>query len=152
MPKFLSLLHFQPPFSYYCWQTTQRCCTQVSPQSWKTWLLQGHSKHWVGSAGFLCCVPGEAASCVEATGSKIHWKVFGTSIEGLVRSGYLLYRIPISFHFFLKGSHCSNVVPNNMHEKLLNYIENIQDDKEKNSFLCVPGTKDSRSSSAGAKS
>lgn len=82
MPKFLSLLPFQPPFSYYCWQTTQRCCTQVSPQSCKTWLLQGHSKHWVGSAGFLCCVPGEAASCVEATGSKIHWKVFGTSIEG----------------------------------------------------------------------
>lgn len=24
MPKFISLLHLQPPFSYYCWQTTQR--------------------------------------------------------------------------------------------------------------------------------
>lgn len=76
MPKFISLLHFQSPFPYYFCRPLRGAVVRISPQCCKIWLLQGHSKHQVENVGFLCCVPGEAASCVEATMSKIHWKAF----------------------------------------------------------------------------
>ena len=67
-----------------------------------TRLLRGHSKHRVESAGFLCHVQGEAGTCGEAAVNKMNRKVLGTSLTGLIRGGYLLYRIPICQHFFLK--------------------------------------------------
>lgn len=56
MPRFISLLHFQPPFSYYCWQTTQRCCTQVCSSVLQDLTPSGpvHALCWNWRCPMLC--------------------------------------------------------------------------------------------------
>lgn len=92
-PDFMCLLHLQSPVSYYYWQNTQGLhagflLSTAKPDSFiATSSREGQLSYarWIIHREFLC-----------------------TSLTGLMRGGYLLYRIPVCQHFFLKWVDCSD--------------------------------------------